>query len=121
MRTPGSRPNASTAKVAAAMAMTRVEVAVDTSGSAGSIERGRTFHAGRGWGQEDDQRGSRHPSCRHRRPRRRHVRHLTAIPQLLRYGVAMNQPVLLLALVFGAIIAVGCLLVLMHDLLERAL
>jgi len=33
----------------------------------------------------------------------------------------MNQPVLLLALVFGAIIAVGCLLVLMHDLLERAL
>lgn len=33
----------------------------------------------------------------------------------------MNQPVLLLALVFGAIIAVGCLLVMMHDLLERAL
>lgn len=33
----------------------------------------------------------------------------------------MNQPVLLLALVFGAIIAVGCLLVVMHDLLERAL
>jgi hypothetical protein len=33
----------------------------------------------------------------------------------------MNQPVLLLALVFGAIIAVGCLLVLMHDLAEQAL
>ncbi|MFO7546271.1 MAG: hypothetical protein R6W77_12340 [Trueperaceae bacterium] len=33
----------------------------------------------------------------------------------------MNQPVLLLALVFGAIIAVGCVLVFLQDVVERAL